>query len=164
MNFIKAIFVKLGTGFLYGAGFMIAAAVVGNFTFSYMESDMEEMERKQEERNKNREEKMRMMSRSYDESAGLSVSIAKERIADDEFTLIGTIENNGDTKWSSVSLKAELFNEDGEFIDECTEYVNQTTIPGSKLNFKLSCGSCSKFQLRDYKSYKLAITDAMYSR
>jgi hypothetical protein len=164
VNFIKLVLSKLGFGFLYGSGFIIATATIGNFAFSYMEDDINEKKAAMAERDKEREEEHRLMFRDYDDSAKLKVSISKERIESEEFTLLGTIENNGDAKWSSVSLKAELYNEAGEFIDECSEYVTQTSIPGSKVNFKLSCGSCSKFQLRDYHSYELSITDARYSR
>ena len=164
MNFIKTIFIKLGSGFLYGAGFTVAVAVIWPFAFSFMEFGIEEKQTRREDRAKERDEEMRLMFREYDESANLSVSVSKERIESDEFTLLGTLENKGDASWSSVSLKAELFNEAGEFIEECTEYVNHTSAPGSTINFKLSCGSCTKFKLRDYKSYKLTITDARYSR
>lgn len=164
MNFIIAAFVKVVCGFLYGAGFIMAVAVVWPFASAYMKSDIEEEQTQWEDRAKERDEEMRKMFREYDESANLSVSVSKERIASEEFTLLGTVENKGDASWSSLSLKAELFNEAGEFIEECTEYVNQTSAPGSIINFKLSCGSCTKFQLRDYKSYKLTIADARYSR
>lgn len=164
MTFIIAAVARVVSGFLYGAGFIMAVAVVWPSASAYMESDVEEKQTQWEDRAKERDEEMRRMFREYDESANLSVSISKERIESEGFTLLGTVENKGDASWSSVSLKAELFNEAGEFIEECTEYVNQTSAPGSVINFKLSCGSCTKFQLRDYKSYKLTITDARYSR
>jgi len=164
VNFIKEALKKMGFGFLYGAGFILAAVTVGSFAFSYIEDDIDKKEVMMEERKKEREKERRLRFRDYDETANLNLSVSKERIEDEEFTLLGSLENNGNEKWSSVNLKAELYNEAGEFIDECGEYITQMSAPDSKINFKLSCGSCSKFQLRDYHSYKLSIVDARFSR
>ncbi len=77
----------------------------------------------------------------------------------------GRLTNNGERTWSSTTLKAELYDESGAFIEECDEYVRQTSKPGSEINFKISCGSkCSKFQIEKYSSYKLAIIDAHHKR
>lgn len=162
MHFIKLVISKIGTGFLYGLGFVVAATLIGNAAFSYIEDDIDEKVERSEQRDKEREEKRKLRYREYDESAKLSASITKERVSESEFTLLGVLENKGDARWSSINIKAELFNAEGEFIDECSEYITQNSLPGSKLNFKLSCGSCSKFQLGDYRTYKLSVVSARY--
>ncbi|KAA3647645.1 MAG: hypothetical protein DWP95_02845 [Proteobacteria bacterium] len=161
---MKTIFIKLGTGFLYGVGFMIAAGIAAGMAYSFIESDIEMKQAQQLERMELQKQNFESMFREYDETAKLSVSVTKERIQPDEFVLLGVIGNNGDASWSSINLKAELFNEAGEFIDECSHFINQTSAPDSKINFKLSCGSCSKFELRDFKSYKLSIIDASFNQ
>jgi len=164
VNFIKYVFAKIGSGFLYGVGFVIASLLLGSLAFSYVDSNLEAKEQKRKERELARQEERRLMFRDFDETAKLDVEVTKERIEPGEFTLLGKVENRGDAKWSYVSVKAELFNESGDFIDECTEIVSETIAPGQVLNFKLSCGACSQFKLRDYKKYELKITDARYVR
>lgn len=161
MSVFKTIGAKLADGFLYGAGFMLAMVVVTAVYYTYME--MNAQATLEANRVEYSEERKRMF-RDYDETALLELSISREIITQEEFTLLGTVENNGDAGWSSVSIKAELFNEAGEFIDECSEYISETSRPGDIINFKLSCGSCSKLQLHDYKSYKISIVNAHYAR
>lgn len=166
MNFIKSIFVKIGAGFLYGAGFFIALALVGSFAIDHIydssEENIAEVKAKNLEAEKNIQEERRKLYRQFDETALLTALVTKERIDKEEFTLLGTLENKGDAAWSSVKLKAELFNEKGEFIDECSDYVSQTINPGTKINFKLSCSSCRKINFENYHSYKLEVVNASY--
>jgi hypothetical protein len=140
---MKSILTKLGSGFLYGVGFMMAAGIAGAMAYAWIDADIKEKQAQYQLKAEQRAEEMRSMYRDYDESAQLTVSITKERIAADQFTLLGRIENNGDGKWESINIKAELFNAAGEFINECEHYIRETSTPGSTINFKLSCGSCS---------------------
>lgn len=161
MSVIKTIGTRLADGFLWGVGFMLAVVAASAGYYMYLDASTQAaLEASEVELS---EERKRMF-RDYDETALLALSVSREIINEEEFTLLGTIENNGDARWSSVSIKAELFNEAGEFVDECSEYVSETSRPGELINFKLSCGSCSKFQLRDYNSYKVAIVNAHYAR
>lgn len=54
--------------------------------------------------------------------------------------ILGTIENISDTKASSIQLEAELLNSSGEFVYECTEYINKDLQPGEVENYQISCG------------------------
>jgi len=154
MQFLKMIFGKIGTGLLYGIGFGLVMALVtwGSTMYfeskaeSYMDGDIKNGECKS--------------FKKCDEDSGLDVHISSEKIDIDNFTLLGQIKNSGDIKWTSASIKAELFDKDNTFIDECTEYVNQKVFPGTTVNFKLSCSQCSKINLKDYKLYKVSIIDA----
>ena len=111
------------------------------------------------------EERMSSIFIEYDENAMLEAEVKSENIGNGEFTLIGTLSNKGDYTWSSVNLKAELYDESGAFIEECEEYIRQTSRPGSVINFKLSCGGkCSALQIEQYNSYKLLIVDAHHKR
>lgn len=152
MKYLKIIFEKIGAGLLYGIGFglvMILFAWGSNWYFAA----------------KNKElmgSNMAGECRSYkncEDSSGLVVTITKERIADKEFILLGNVKNDGKIKWTSVKLKAELFDKDNNFIDECSEYIDQKVFPNTTVNFKLSCTQCSKVNLEDYNSYKVSIID-----
>ncbi len=121
----------------------------------YFESKMEE----------DTEERMSSIFIEYDESSKLDAEVKSEDIGNGEFTLIGELSNSGEHTWSSISLKAELYDEAGAFIEECDEYIRQTSRPGSVINFKLSCGSkCSALQIEKYASYKLLVVDAHHKR
>ena len=155
MKYIKIILGKLGSGILYGAGFFIGLAVIGSIAMPYFEAKMDE----------GSEERMASMFIEYDETAKPEAEVTSEKIGNGEFTLIGKLSNNGENTWSSTTLKAELYDESGAFIEECDEYVRQTSKPGSVINFKLSCGSkCSKLQIEKYSSYKLVVIDAHHKR
>ncbi|UUA72353.1 FxLYD domain-containing protein [Cellvibrio sp. QJXJ] len=163
MNFIKSIIFKIGIGFLYGAGFAVAIVVIVSISFSkFSERSMSNMSEGKELK-KDLKTEREFMFREYDESANLVTEITKERISENEFTLLGTLKNNGNANWSSINLKAELFNKDGEFIETCSEYISDKSSPGSSINFKLSCGNCSKLQLEEYHSYKLTIAGAHFN-
>jgi len=86
--------------------------------------------------------------------------VLSERVTSDEFVLLGEVSNSGDIGWTSVSLKAELFDENEIFIEECTHHINEKVSPQSKVNFKLNCSKCSDVQLANYSSYKIKVTDA----
>lgn len=155
MDIIKTILGKLGAGILYGAGFFIGLALLGSIAMPYFESKIEE----------DTEERMSSIFIEYDETAMLEATVTSESIGNGEFTLIGELSNNGKHTWSSVSLKAELYDESGAFIEQCEEYIRQTSRPGSTINFKLSCGSkCSALQIEKYANYKLMVVDAHYKR
>ena len=157
MSFIKASGIKIANGFLFGVGFMLATVAVSMASYFYMEESAEKRAAKYEEERKT-------LFREYDETALLTLSIAREKINAHEFTLLGTVENNGDATWSTVNIKAELFNESGEFIDECSEYIMKTSRPRDAINFKLSCGSQWAVIQHEYKTYKISVVDAHYVR
>jgi len=164
MSFIKSISLKIMTGFLYGIGFIFSIFIIGSFYFStYPEGIIStKSERNEEYEIKTTKIERNVTFREYDKSANLVAEITKERISENEFTLLGVLKNEGIYSWSAINVKAELFNKDGEFIDECSEYISETSSPGKVINFKLSCGSCSKIQFEQYHSYKLSITGAHF--
>lgn len=155
MDIKRTIFGKLGAGILYGAGFFIGLSIISIIAMPFFESKIMD----------DSKERMSSIYIEYDENAKLETEVKTENIGSGEFTLLGTLSNKGEHSWSSVSLKAELYDESGSFIEECEEYVRQTSKPGSVINFKLSCGSkCSAFQIEKYANYKLLIVDAHHKR
>lgn len=96
----------------------------------------------------------------FDSNSGLKIVNHRERRIGDKLEVIGTFENSGDTTWSSVNIEVELFNDKGEFVDECTEYVRGSFAPGASENFKVSCGGCKEHPLPDFATYTIRIVDA----
>jgi hypothetical protein len=153
VNIVKMILGKIGAGLLYGVGFGIVMALITWGSAVYFESKSKDRVAVDYETGGCSRYKR------CEDSAGLVVTITKERIDDKDFILLGNVKNNGKIKWTSVKLKAELFDKNNNFIDECSEYIDQNVFPNTTVNFKLSCTKCSKIDLQDYNSYKVLIID-----
>jgi len=162
MNILNKVLIKLGLGFLCGTGFMIGVVVFTSVGTKYIDyqlrSEQTEFEESLEEASPIDSER-----RNYDESANLVILDLKERISTTEFTILGAIENRGNVSWSTIKLKADLYDKEAEFIEQCQAYVLQTLAPQASTNFKLSCKSSENFSMNGYDNYKLSIADAHFS-
>lgn len=152
MELINNALKKIGSGIAYGIGFGIMIFVFSWAAGTYLENEMEESLNGSEDSEECRNFK------KCEESSGLELEITSERINED-FVLLGKIKNTGNIKWTSVTVKAELFDKGGQFVDECNELVDQKVFPGKEVNFKLECAGCSKPHLEGYASYKAIIID-----
>lgn len=153
MNVLKMILGKIGAGILYGVGIGLIVALFAWGSSLYFESQNKEIMRGEYNNGECRNYK------KCEDKSGLAVTITKERINSEEFIILGNVSNSGDIKWTSVKVKAELFDKGNNFIDECSEYIDQKVFPGQAINFKLSCTKCSKVNMDDYNSYKVSIID-----
>ena len=144
---------RIVSGFLYGIGFMVAIGIGSYFVINQIESEFE---------SEGFDETFTSIDYvRFDESANLEVAVQTEEITDSLFNLLGQISNNGESTWSSVSLKATLFDESGRFLDQCEHYHRGTIAPGESDYFKMSCGSqCSMVALENYARYELEVIDA----
>ena len=154
MKIIKLILLKIANGFLAGLGFAVVLAIFYWGAYMIFENKSKEFTV-----NETGDSECRNFKKCEKE-AGLTVKILSERASSEEFVLLGEVSNSGDIDWTSVNLKAELFDENETFIEECTHYINEKVSPQSKVNFKLNCSKCSKIQLENYNSYKIKIVDA----
>ncbi len=152
MQFLVGVIKKIFDGFLYGIG--ISVILVGTvylveniFTDPDVYGDYG----------------MLAECTSYEDcsdEAGLTLTITGENIDAENFILLGNVNNTSDIDWSSVKVKAELFDSDNNFIDECSETLDRKVFSGEKVNFKLACSSCSRVDLTNYSYYKAEIIDA----
>ena len=163
MEIIKQFFIKLMGGFVIGAGFILAAGLLGAYAINQVTSDIESKSTKKSLKKKN---KLESLFRDFDENAKLTALVKKEKIGGGEFKLLGVVENKGEHAWSGINLKANLYNSSGEFIEQCEEYISGNIKPGKTINFKLACKSsnCNTVNINGYKSYKLLISNAHYVR
>jgi len=77
----------------------------------------------------------------------------------DELLILGSITNTGESSLSLISLEAELFDQRGEFVYECSEYVKKRMNPGEKENFQINCGS-KETPIPEYKTINLRVVHA----
>lgn len=71
--------------------------------------------------------------------------------------IIGSLKNNSAEPVNNIKLEAEFF-KDGEFVDECTEYLGNKIGPGQIENFKVACGCSNDFVAPEYDNYTLRVT------
>lgn len=76
----------------------------------------------------------------------------------EQLLITGTVKNISDRPYESITLEAELYDEAGKFVYECTEYINQELAVGQSENYLIKCG-CSKGDVPDFASAKVKVTD-----
>jgi len=167
LEVLKQLAIKLFGGFVLGIGFIAAAGIFGSYAISHIASGVtSEKEIISNKSIKKTRKKYESLFRKYDETAKLSVQVKTEEVGNGSFKLLGELKNSGMHSWSGVKLQADLYNNSGQFIEQCEKYISNSIDPGKTVNFKLVCSSrkCSKLNLNDYNSYKLNISNARYVR
>lgn len=153
MDFFK----KIASGIAIGLGFTISAVAVVYLLSGIM------MAKLTEEAYSEAEEKMADSDfgyRQFDESSGLRIKSHKERPINNGVEILVEIENAGELAWSSVGLEVELFDENKNFVDECSGYLRGKIKPGETKNSKVKCGGCENNQLPKYSTYEVTISNA----
>ncbi len=73
---------------------------------------------------------------------GIEISFHKQRSDTENYTIVGTIKNNGSIHWKDISFIAALTEEENQ-IDSCRGSVNTEggfLNPGEEAPFKIKCG------------------------
>jgi len=73
-----------------------------------------------------------------DATKDLVVSEIQKRTIDQSLEILGLVTNNGSHKWSSVTIEAEFFDAEGNFLDEASEYMRSDIGEGAKEHFKIT--------------------------
>ncbi|MBX7105468.1 MAG: FxLYD domain-containing protein [Gemmataceae bacterium] len=73
-----------------------------------------------------------------DASKDLIVSEIQRRNVDGRLEILGLVTNTGSLTWSSVTIKAEFFDESGAFVDEASEYLRSDFAGNGKEHFKMT--------------------------
>ena len=148
MEFLK----KVIAGFAIGIGFSVALVVVATLSMNYMIGKMYEDTMSATEK---------FMYRDYKEEDNKLVILdevsQKEK---DGLTITGSVKNNDEIAWSSINIEVELFDKNGKFVHECSEYIAQKVEPGKSENFKVKCKGCKKNIIPEYETYKVRIVSA----
>ena len=123
---IKTASTKIASGLLTGIGFAVALVIVFYGAERWITSD------RGEER----------FYKRYKPDSGLIIKDHRPQHPEHNTAFIGTVQNNGKDTWENVSIVAELFDKDGQFLDKCSSYESGRVAPGQTHNFKVSCDGC----------------------
>ena len=145
---IKTALIKIASGLLIGIGFAVALVAVFYGTERWMKSATAEGE----------------LYKKYKPDSGLVIKNHRPQPLEQGAAFLGTVENNGKDTWESISIVAELFDKDGQFVDKCSSYESGGIAPGQSRNFKVSCGGCRDSTGTAYDHYTIAIVEAHYVR
>lgn len=136
IRLLKDALQKIGVGLLYGIGIGIAVSAITYFMTEKMTASF------------------------MNEAALEKIVITRhEKVRRDEAVLIlGTLENKASESVRAVSVQVDLFDKDGKFVDQCSEYLRGALKSGESRNFKVSCGGCKDRPVVAHESYKVRVT------
>lgn len=97
---------------------------------------------------------------SFGPDSGLSVTEHRGRPNGDFFEILGAVSNDGSTSWRGVTLRADLFDAQGTFVDQCGAHLRAPLVPGAREYFKIVCGGCDDRKLPEFETYQVRIVDA----
>ncbi len=144
---LKTGFHKIVSGFFLGIGFGTALVAISSIAAYYYS-------------NKSVHEDMP----TYDYNGTSNISKIeilnhKDTSTSEKLIIIGALTNNQESKISSLTIEAEFF-KDGEFVEECSEYISTNIGQDEIENFKISCGGCGNYTTPDYNTYKITVKSA----
>jgi hypothetical protein len=71
--------------------------------------------------------------------------------------VLGTVENQAAESVRALNVQVDLFDQDGKFVDQCSEYLKGALKAGESRNFKVSCGGCKQRPTVAHASYKVKV-------
>ncbi|GAA59064.1 hypothetical protein P20652_0923 [Pseudoalteromonas sp. BSi20652] len=147
LEIIKASLKMIGKGFLYGTGFALGVWFLFTFVLSNIRYPNSPIAAESESvmvanSTKVKSSKIKIIS---------SKSISRPYLID----IIGTLKNTGDLSTSGVNLKADLFDENNNFIFQCETWLSDEIAPDQSLNFKVGCHGINEDIYKNFGSYKL---------
>ena len=169
MEIIKKIGIWLAMGLFIGAGFTVSMYIISYYAMDfYMDSmtskSKEKIESTSKESSTSSVSSYMSSYKEFSSEAGIIITSHKERKVTNSVDILGVLENQGEDTWGSINIEVELFDKEGNFVDECSEYISGNILPGEKQNFKVSCRRCEKNPLPEYKKYTIKVKDAHYKR
>jgi len=105
------------------------------------------------------EDVMSSFTSNYDRVDQIEISSYREQKNGTQLLILGSVKNIGDTKASSIQLEAELMDESGNFVYECSEYISNDLKPGDVENFQIKCG-CGKNPVPKYAKLNVRVVSA----
>ncbi|MBU0533799.1 MAG: FxLYD domain-containing protein [Candidatus Omnitrophica bacterium] len=101
--------------------------------------------------------------RDFSQDSGLIIKSHHEWFpTEDSFNVVGVVANTGSDAWGSINIEVELFDKEGKFVYECSEYIRGTLRPGEEENFVVDCSGCDKAPIPKFDHYEIKITNAYY--
>ena len=96
---------------------------------------------------------------SYDMSDEIEIQSHRVQREVNRVLVLGSIINNAEKSASSIQIEAELMNENGEFVYECSDYISQKIRPGQAENFQINCG-CGDNPMPEFSTINVRVTSA----
>jgi hypothetical protein len=105
------------------------------------------------------------MYKEFSQDSGLIIKSHHEWFpTEDSFSVVGVVANTGSDAWSSINIEVELFDKEGKFVYECSEYIMGILYPGGEENFVVDCSGCEKAPIPEFDNYKIKVTNAYYKK
>jgi len=95
----------------------------------------------------------------FDVADQIKIKSYREQRNGNQLLILGSIENIGDKKASSIQLEAELSDEKGNFVYECSEYINKALNAGEVEKFQIKCG-CGDNSVPSYVKASIRVVSA----
>jgi len=133
---VKNVIAKIGTGLLYGIGIGVIAGPIYYFT------------------------SVKMMDSVWNEAALQKVSIGKHQEVrrGKNFVILGSVENQGAESIRTLIIQVDLFDKNGQFVGQCSEYMIGALKPHEPRNFQVSCGGSKDDKpVVEHQSYKVYV-------
>jgi len=99
------------------------------------------------------------ISSNLDLAEQIKVVSQREKKVGNQLFILGEIKNTGATKVGSINLEAELFDDNGEFEYECSEYGDKDLMPCESENYQIVCGY-GKNPIPDYRRLIVKVASA----
>ncbi len=118
-------FIKIISGALLGIGLGITFIVIAAYATNYF--------------SKKFDDNSPLKAEESSDISGIEFIEHKDQQVANKVLVMGSLVNKNKKKIKSIKLEAEFF-KNGEFVDECTEYLSTNLKTGETENFKVSCG------------------------
>ncbi len=128
------IFKKIGDGLLIGIGAGLTAGIIFAIVSQMMIQQMWDQEADTIERT--------------------IISDHREVDRNGITVILGTIKNNSENSLRSLTVKADLYDENGTFVKQCSEYVSNLHAY-KQSNFEIECKRCDGNKTVEHSSYKI---------
>ena len=90
----------------------------------------------------------------------IQASLIETRVAKDRFDVVGRLHNTGSHTWDRITVEAEIYDKDGKFLDEASQYLSTTLSPGVEEHFRLTLANPDAKILDRSSKVVLKVTDA----
>ncbi|MEM8947119.1 MAG: FxLYD domain-containing protein [Planctomycetota bacterium] len=95
----------------------------------------------------------------------IQVSLVETRMAENRIDVLGKLQNTGDEHWDRITVEAEFFGPEGQFLDEVSDYMSIGLAPGDEENFRITLANpILELRRGADTEVRLKVTDASTSR
>ena len=94
--------------------------------------------------------------------ARLEIVSHEQEKHDGNLRVRGQVANNGSDSWRFVRIVVDLFDRDGHFVWQCSDYLVPNLYPGQTANFVVDCDGSKESPLPDFERYEIEVGNASY--